>query len=203
MTVDRRSFVKRVGAALPLTALPVVTLPACAPQTTDSERNAAARALDPITLRALADATLPSELDAPAREAAVADFERWLAEYRPVAERDHGYGTGELSYTGPDPAPGWRAQLEALDLEARQRFGRGFAELDVEARQRLVRTQIGRERGPLPEPAEASHVAVGLVAWWFGTSAANDLCFGAQIGRQTCRPLERSGDEPAAIARGA
>ncbi|MBI4520983.1 MAG: gluconate 2-dehydrogenase subunit 3 family protein [Gemmatimonadetes bacterium] len=196
MTVDRRSFVKTVGAALP-----VVALPACAPQSADPAR--AARTLDPVMLRALAEATLPSEVDAQGRESAVAEFERWLAEYRAVVERDHGYGTGELTYTGPDPAPGWRAQLEALDLEAKQRFGRGFADLDVDVRQRLVRAQLRREGEALPEPAEASHVALGLVAWWFGTSAANDLCHGAQIGRGTCRPLERAGDEPAPIAQGA
>jgi hypothetical protein len=181
-----------------------VALPGCADAGgTAAARTSADAVLDPALIRALAEAVLPSELGLSGRERAVAAFQQWVAGYRPVAERDHGYGTGELTYTGAHPAPGWRAQLEALDLEARQRFGLGFAELDADLRQRLVRAQLRRERGPLPEPADAQHVAVGLVAWWSASPEANDLCYGRAIGRATCRPLAATGDEPARLERGA
>jgi hypothetical protein len=198
MPLDRRSFLRNATAALP-----VVALPACAPDGTDSATQAAARTLDPTLLRALAEAALPAELGAEARERDIADFERWLAAYTPVAERDHGYGTAELSYTGPDPAPGWRAQLDALELESRQRFGRGFAEIESQLRKRMLRAVLRRERGALPNPAEAQHLATGLLAWWFASPQANDLCYRAQIGKETCRPLDRTGDEPAPLGKGA
>jgi hypothetical protein len=199
MGMDRRSFVKGVTAALP-----VVALPACSVENgTATQRSGSDGVLDPGLVRALAEAVLPSEIGAPARERAVSGFRQWLADYRPVRERDHGYGTGELTYTTAHPGPGWRAQLEALELESRQRFGPGFAELDADLRQRLVRGQLRRERGSLPVPAEAQHVAVGLIAWWFASSEANDVCYERVIGRETCRPLERTGDEPSPRARGA
>jgi hypothetical protein len=192
MTLSRRGFVKGVTAALP-----VVALPACAAPAVD-----ASRSLDPVLLAALAESVLPTELGTAGRERALAGFQQWLAAYRPVAERDHGYGTGELTYTGADPAPGWNAQLQALDLEARQRFQRGLAEVDPAIRARLVRTQLRRER-TLTEPAEAAHVALGLLSWWAASSEANDLCYGAAIGRETCRPLEQTVNQPAALARNA
>ena len=198
MSLDRRSFLRSATAALP-----VVALPACAPDAAETARQTSARTLDPTLLRALAGTALPAELGAEARERDIADFERWLAEFTPVAERDHGYGTGELSYTGPDPAPGWRAQLEALELESRRRFGRGFAEIEADLRKGMVRAVLRRERGALPNPAEAQHVALGLLAWWFASPQANDLCYRAQIGKETCRPLDRTGDEPAPLGNGA
>jgi hypothetical protein len=196
--LDRRSFLRSATAALP-----VVALPACTGEGADASRTSSPRTLDPALLRAVAEVTLPPELGAPARELAVSDFERWLAEYTPVAERDHGYGTGELSYTGPDPAPGWKAQLEALDLEARQRFARGLPEIEPAMRDRMVRTALRRERGPVPSPAEAQHVVLGLLGWWLASAQATDLCYRARIGKETCRPLEQTGDEPPPLGNGA
>ena len=199
MSMDRRRFVKGVSAALP-----VVALPGCAVDGgTVGARAGTDGVLDPALVRALAQAVLPSELSLSERERAVAGFQQWLADYRPVVERDHGYGTGELTYTGAHPGPGWRAQLDALDLEARQRFGLGFAELDADLRERLVRAQLRRERGPLPDPADAQYVAVGLIAWWSSSSEANDVCYGRAIGRATCRPLDRTGNEPSPLEHGA
>jgi hypothetical protein len=196
--VTRRDFLRSASAALP-----VVALPACAPQTDGAPQVSGGRALDSALLRALAESTLPSEIDAAARERAVLEFEQWLAGYKPVAERDHGYGTGELSYTGADPAPGWRAQLEALDLESRQRYSRGFAELESDQRRQMLRTQLRRERALPSSPAEAGHVALGLLAWWFATPQATDLCYRARIGKETCRPLEQTVDQPVPLGNGA
>jgi len=189
--VSRRGFVK-VAA----TALPVAALPACGNGIRQDAP--AGRALDAVILRALAGVVLPAELGDDGLERAVSGFERWLASYRPVAERNHGYGTGEIRYTSPDPAPGWKAQLEAYDMEARQRFGSGFAALDADRRLALVRARLAQQRS-LPEPAQAAEVALGLIAWWTASPEANDLCYGVAIGRLACRPLDRSPERPSPL----
>ncbi len=192
--LSRRGFVKGVATTLPVLAV--------SPVANAVESNTVAR-LDARLLRALADVVLPSELGAAGMTRAVDAFQAWLAAYDPVAERAHGYGTAELEYLPPDPAPGWTAQLQALDLEAERRHGRGFADLDVERRRALVLRHLGSERGErVPAPLEARHVAIGLLAWWLGTPEANDLCHRAAIGRQTCRPLDASPQQPSPIQRG-
>jgi len=197
MSISRRGFIRAAGAALP-----VVALPACV---TGDEANAAAqtgaaanRVLDPATLRAVADVVLPSGPGAAVTERAVAGFEAWLAGYRPVAELDHGYGSGEIRYAGPDPAPGWKAQLEAWDLEARERHGVPFSDLDRPARESYIRNQLRAERS-LPAPAQAHNVALGLLAWWTSSPEAADLCHGVAIGRETCRPLSALGAAPSPL----
>jgi hypothetical protein len=193
--ISRRGFL-RASAALPVIALPACEATSGAP--------AASASPDPALLRALAEAVLPTELGEAGTAATVAGFARWLAGYQPVAERDHGYGTGEITYTAPDPGPGWAAQLRALDLESRQRFGTGFAELELDRRRELVRASLARERATaLPEPADAHTVALGLLAWFYASPAANDLCFRASIGRLTCRPLADSPEQPPPLAPGA
>ena len=192
--ISRRGFVRTVTAALPVTAVS-----SCTPA---DDLAAERSSLDPVLLRSLAEVVLPVELGLVRRDRAVTDFEAWLAEYRPVGERNHGYGTGEISYTGADPGPGWGSQLRALDLEAMQRFGSGFAELEAETRRGLVRGQLRRERGPLPDAADAQHIATALVAFWANSMDAADLCYGARIGRETCRPLDRSPLQPAPLTDG-
>ena len=188
--MDRRGFVRRVGATLP-----VLGLPGC-----EAPGSPARPALEPDRLRSLAEVVLPRALGDRGRERTVAAFEAWLAAYRPVAERDHGYGTGDITYTGADPAPGWAAQLDALELEAKQRFGTRFVDLEPGLRVSLIRTQLRRERGPLPDAADAQHIAVGLLAWWASTTEATDLCYGASIGKGTCRPLDIVREAPPPLA---
>ena len=192
--VSRRGFVQGITAALPVLVLPG-----------RAEADAGAGAgvqtpLDDGLLRALAEVVLPSEPGA-GREQVVAAFQSWLAAYEPVAERSHGYGTAEIEYLPADPAPGWNAQLRALDVEAERRHGRGFAALDVAQRRALVERQVSGNR--LPPPLEAGHVALGLLAWWCDTPAAHDLAYGARIAPRTCRPLVTSSDAPALLDGGA
>jgi hypothetical protein len=193
--ITRRLFVRSVAALLP-----VAVLPGCdAPETPGA---AAADPLDVDTLGAVAEAVLPSELGPQARERVIQEFRDWLRAYQPVAELNHGYGTGEIRYTPPDPAPGWGAQLRALDLEARKRFETSFAALDMNARREMIRGHIAGDRlERLPDTAEARHVAVGLLSYFYGTPAATDLCYRAVIGKNTCRPLSESPEKPVPLAR--
>jgi hypothetical protein len=193
--LTRRLFLKTLAPAVPAAALPGAAWPG-------TGEAAAQDPLDPGLLRALAEVVLPSELGAAGVNRVVHAFRAWAAGYRPVAELAHDYGAAELRYSGPDPVPGWGAQLRALELEARQRHGRAFAELEAEARQEMVRQQLRREPvDALPPPAEARHVAVGLLAFFYDSPEATDLCYGARIGRLGCRPLSASGARPPELAR--
>lgn len=163
-------------------------------------RQPPARALpDPALLRALAATVLPSRLGDEAVEQAVRAFETWIAGYEPAYELNHGYGTHEIFYGPADPAPRWRAQLEAMDIEARKRAGRGLTELTPAERREYVERALGDAEGALPSPARADHVALGLLAHWTASTGAHDLAYRARIGRRTCRGLASLGEPPRAL----
>lgn len=152
-------------------------------------------------LGALGDTILPAELGEQGIARAVADFQRWMDGYRPGAEANHGYGTGKIERLPADPRPQWRAQLAALDAEAR-RTGQSFSALARDRRQTLVRAALAGERGDaMPNPLLAKHVALALLAHFYDSPAATDLCYRAQIGRQQCRPLAAQREQPVALAR--
>ncbi len=185
--LSRRSF---------LTALPILALPGCSSSNGGPETGAPALDIEP--LRALAEVLLPAELGRDGIDTAVSGFAQWIADYRPAVERDHAYGSGDIDYTAPHPGPGWAAQLDALDAESRQRHGLSFTGLDLERRAALVRAALQREgASDFPPPADAHSVALGVVAWFFASPAANDLCYAATIQRGSCRPLATVSARPA------
>jgi hypothetical protein len=152
-------------------------------------------------LEALGDAVLPAELGPYGTTRAVNEFRQWMDGYRPGAEANHGYGTGRIDRVPADPRPQWRAQLASLDTEAR-RGGISFASLSRERRQAIVRTALAGERGEsLPSPLAARHIAVALLAHFYESPLATDMCYDAQIGRQQCRPLAAQAQHPVALAR--
>lgn len=195
--LNRRHFLKTAGGAVVAGAAgAAVGTGACAAPAARS-----APELPGATLGALAEVVLPGELGAEGTARTVRDFQVWLAGYRPAAEVTHGYGTGEIDYTAAHPGPGWAAQIEALDLEAQQRFGSAFTALSKERRTGLIRSQLARERGDrLPDPADARHVALGLLAFWAQTPEATNLCYKARIDPNACRPLAEQAREPAPLA---
>jgi len=197
MLRPRRTFLARLGAmigAIPLVGWRAPRLRGDAASPT-GQPNA-------TTLAALGDAVLPSELGASGTGRAVSDFQRWMDGYRPGAEANHGYGTGKLEQVAPDPRAQWKSQLAALDAEARRGGGQSFAALSRERRQALVRTALAGERAEsLPSPLAAKHVALALLAHFYDSPAATDLCYNAQIGRQQCRPLAAQQKAPVALSR--
>ena len=204
MTHDRRTFLRNTvlgaaAAALPEPAAAGSIQSATTPRPTNQPP---ARALDPVMLAALGEAVLPESLGAAGRGRAIAAFSAWLAAYTPVAEEMHGYGYAELTYTRADPAPGWRAQLQALDLLARRIRKRGFAQLDLTGRRVVLDAALrGGANGTLPaSPLRAEHVAVALLAHWAATSEAQDLAYGARIGAGQCRSLADTSRRPLPIA---
>ena len=192
---DRRTFLKRSTVALSSLAVS-----RCTPE---ADRGVRVQ-LDRAMLRGVGQSVLPPELGPEGIEQVVTDFERWVEEYEPVAELDHGYISSEIRYGPPDPAPRWQAQLEALELESRQRYQASYRDLSDEERQSLIRRQIESEAaGSLPRTAEASHVAVGILAYFYSSSQATDLCYGRRVGKATCRGIATAPQTPEPLEGGA
>lgn len=191
MTSDRRSFLKQAVATFAVTSM--------VPGLSGASPSGSRGALDERLLSALGDATLPESLGAKGRARAVEAFREWLAAYRPVAERAHGYGSAAITYTPADPGPGWNAQLAELDLLARKAHGAGFAEITVGQRRAVLRTPLENVRFPRT-PGTASHVAVALLAHWAAASETIDLAYRARIGTQTRRPLSDNPRKPLPLA---
>lgn len=185
MPATRRRFLLGAAAFLPL------------PFLARRLHGFAVRALDPALLRALAEAVLPGALGAAGIERATAEFERWLAGYREGAEILHGYGSGDIHRAGPSPALRWSAQVADLDTAARKNRGASFITRSRQERQDLVRAALGGiSAGGLPEVDRAPHIALGLLAHFYSSAAAQDLCYEARIGKGTCRPLADSPRRP-------
>ncbi|HSL69693.1 MAG TPA: gluconate 2-dehydrogenase subunit 3 family protein [Longimicrobiales bacterium] len=154
---------------------------------------------DRALLRALADAVLPSELGSAGLQRTTDQFERWIDRYHANAEVNHGYGTGSIRRLPADPWPNWRTQLQALDTLALREQRTSFAALSVAQRRDLVRgTLEALNADRLPTPVNAPHVALALLGWFYNTSEANDLCYRAAIGSETCRPLGEAVTAPKA-----
>jgi hypothetical protein len=125
-----------------------------------------------------------------------------MDEYRPGAEANHGYGTGRIQQLPADPRPKWRSQLASLDQDARRRHGRSFTALSRADQQAMVRTALSEERGEtLPTPLAAGHVALAMLAHFYDSPTATDLCYEATIGRQLCRPLAAAPQQPVPLTR--
>ena len=190
--LSRRAFLGSLAAAIPAAAL---------------VRRAHALAVDdisasPRTVHALAEVMLPSELGPVGVGAATRNFQRWIAGYREGAELLHGYGTSALERSGPTPATRWAAQLDALDAMARKAGARTFAALPLEERREMVRAELTALKADrIPAVGRAPHVALALLAHWYGTPDAIDRCYEARIGKETCRPLAASTRKPLPLAR--
>jgi len=204
VTQDRRTFLKRAAGVTGAAAVGgSLGLTGCA----RAEESPARSSLDQALLLAVADAALPvGALGAEGTERAVVDFIAWIDAFEPVAELDHPYLTDELRYGPAHPGPRWQADLEALDIEAQRRLGVPFRELDRQGRVDLLTRAIGDEGpddGRFPSPARARHVTVGLMAWFYSTSAANDLGYEARIGRHDCRGIASLPKAPSPLEPGA
>ena len=152
-------------------------------------------------LHEIAPTVLPSSLGAARTRAVVDRFVIWTRDCREGVALAHGYGHPRLQKSGPTPASTYLAQLAALDREARARGGRWSA-LDADDRRAILDaafTAAGVRTLP-PRPM-GQHVVVDLMAIYFRSSEANDDCYRAAIGRETCRPIALTIRKPDVISR--
>jgi hypothetical protein len=186
--LSRRSFLASLASAVPL-AVVVRHAHAAAAEHVQA---------DPATLDALAEAVLPAvALGRSGVVRASAAFRTWGAEYREGAEVNHGYGTSRLRTLGPTPLTRWAKQLDELDATSRAKHQKRFRELTVDDRATLVRAALeGQRVDRMPGVVDAPHVALALLAHFYDSAAATDLCYQAQIGRQTCRKLADAPRKP-------
>lgn len=154
-------------------------------------------ALDAALVKGVADAVLPSELGNDGIATVSRAFTQWIGGYRPGVELVHPYGSTELRQTGESPIGRWRSQLAALNSAARDKHRKAFPALTREQKRELVMSALGTERlNRLPDPLQATHVAMALLAWYFATPGAVDLCYNAKIDRNQCRPLVHASRQP-------
>jgi hypothetical protein len=191
---DRRAFLK-AGAATAAAAAAA----GCTPPQGDSSTPVSRIQPDAAILAAVAEVVLPAELGGAEQEQVVRDFRAWIGAYEPVPELDHGYGTAEIRYGPPDPAPAWQAQLLGLDVEARKRHGVAFADLDLADREVMIRRHLRGLGAGMPPPLQASHIAVAILSRWLAGADATDRCYGLRISPRTCRGIESSPREPEAV----
>ncbi len=141
-------------------------------------------------LRAVAASVLPRSLGRERTDAIVGGFVSWLRGYRAGADRGHGYGATRPASAPASPAAGYPLQLAALERA-------GFAGLGgAEQRALLDAALLAAKVERLPERPDGRHVAADLMAFFFRSSEANDLCYRAAIGRDTCRGLADSTEPP-------
>jgi hypothetical protein len=135
-------------------------------------------------LREIAPTLLPASLGPARTDETVDRFVAWTRGYREGVPLAHGYGHPRLEKSGPSPVPKYITQLAALDADARAKGGR-WQTLDLETRRALLDaafTKAGVKSLP-PRPT-GQHVGADLMAFYFRSSEANDLCHGALIQRE-------------------
>jgi hypothetical protein len=131
------------------------------------------------TLKDLAAIVLPGGV---ASSRIAEDFQTYVREYRPGADTDHGYGFTRVRPKPPSPAAEYARQLAAFPVP----LTRAAVEAALEAAQ--VRD--------LPRLPDGKSVIADLMSFYFRSAGANDLCYRAEIGRETCRGLAGSSKEP-------
>ena len=142
-----------------------------------------------FVLRDVAATVLPSSIGATGHNDAIDNFLRWIREYKEGAALSHGYGEPRLVKSGPSPAPGYSKQIIALQQAAQTRGGR-FGALPIEVRRELLDAAFkAADVRNLPGRPDGKHVVADLMAHYFRSSGANDLCYNARIGRNTYRAI--------------
>ena len=140
-------------------------------------------------LRDVAATVLPSAIGRKGQDEAVDQFLRWIREYREGVALSHGYGEPRLIKSGPSPVPGYSKQISALQQAAQARGGR-FGALSLAIRRELIDAAFkAADVRNLPGRPDGKHVIADLMAHYFRSSGANDLCYNARIGRNTNRAI--------------
>jgi hypothetical protein len=187
----RRTLLQALASTLPALPLTRVRLAA---QVRELTPEAVA------VLGEVAATVLPASLGAEKISLVADRFVAWTKGYEEGVALVHGYGHPRVEKSGPSPVPDYVAQLAGLDAAARARGGR-FGMLPLEIRRTLLDEALTTAKvTALPGRPSGRHVVSDLMAFYFRSSEANDLAYGARIGRQTCRTIELTTRRPTPIA---
>lgn len=152
-----------------------------------------------FVLRDVAATVLPSAIGSKGQSDAVDDFLKWVRDYKEGVALSHGYGEPRLVKSGPSPATGYSTQLTSLQQAAQARGGR-FGALPLDTRRQLLDEAFkAADVRNLPGRPDGRHVVADLMAHYFRSSAANDLCYNARIGRNTYRAIRVTTVRPRAL----
>jgi hypothetical protein len=154
-----------------------------------------------FVLKDIAGTVLPSAIGRKGQDAAVDGFLTWIREYKEGVALSHGYGEPRLVKSGPTPAPGYARQIAALQQAAQSRGGR-FGALPLPVRRELLEAAFAAaEVRNMPGRPDGKHVVADLMAHYFRSSSANDLCYNSRIGRNTYRAIRVTTVRPAPLSR--
>src|SRR3954468_10362177 len=137
------------------------------------------------SLQALALLTLPASLGHEAVLAAAKRFEKWVQDYRPGADTDHGYGHTRVVPLPSSPAPVYLEQLQTLKPGL-------MASAPERARAAVIASLDEAGIKDLAPYGHVRHIAADLMSHYFLSDGANDLCYEAAIQRHECRGLKNS-----------
>jgi len=198
----RRQFLKTAGVlAVGTAAAGTAACHVKEPAQVDESSSTRTLGFDRTLLDALATTVLPASLGEAGMRAATDRFVAWADGYDPVAEEMHGYGYADIRYLPADPAPAWRAQLDALDALSRKSQRVPFARGSTEQRAAVLEAALRSEGGErLPSPLAARHIALALLAHWSASPDAWNLALGAQVSPGTCRTLDAALRAPLPLA---
>jgi hypothetical protein len=154
-----------------------------------------------FVLRDIAATVLPSAIGSAGQYEAVANFLKWIREYKEGVALSHGYGEPRLVKSGPSPRPAYVTQLAALQQAAQARGGR-FGALPIAVRRELLDAAFkAADVRNLPGRPDGKHVVADLMAHYFRSSGANDLCYHSRIGRNTYRAIRVTTVRPAPLGK--
>jgi hypothetical protein len=186
--MKRRAFVKLAVSAVALS--PFHRLALAASSSPLPEASVA-------TLRSLAPVVLPAALGRRGVDLVTDRFLDWLAGYRTGVVMEHGYGHPRVRPTPKSPAPRYIEQLGALVAAADRLHHQPFSRLSPEAKLGLIEAAFKDAKvDTLPSLPNGQHVVADFMAFYFQSSEANDHCYQAAIGRETCRALSQVTTRP-------
>jgi hypothetical protein len=92
------------------------------------------------------------------------------------------------------------SQLATLDADAKA-SGKRWSTLDLESRRALLDAAfVAAGVRTLPQRPMGQHVVADLMAFYFRSTEANNLCYSAMIDREVCRPIAITTKRPAPLA---
>lgn len=136
-------------------------------------------------LRELAAVVLPSALGRDGTDRIAAQFERYTADYRPGADTEHGYGFTRVRPKPPSPAAEYVRQLAAMPKPI--------------TRETVAAQLEAAKIKDIPRLPDGINIIADLMSFYYRGADANDLCYRAEIKRDTCRGLAGSGKAPAPL----